>query len=698
MAVSLLIRRSGLQLETKNMSGKDKNPWQILVLWYAVFVFVRFVLSILLTEPCIMPDELTYKSMAFAFYQSQDFFAVTSHMVGAPTSVGYILYQFFLSSIFFFQDNFLIFAKLLNSLLINAAIFPLFGILRHFLPEQKAVKYSALPLLIPSFGYSSFLMAENIYIPLFALFLYCAYRFYTRANLHFSILISISFTLLCLTKPHGLTLIVPFLLCGTFLIFFYRKGNHNQILSRKILLSSGTVIAILILIIGVSWLLLGKNFIRIIGFNVAVVEGISSHILRIFGTQTIASAKFLKFVGAQAGGFLFLFLTPLLTVFWAWIDAIGNKEEKKLTLSTLVLFFLAALFLLVIFTAIFFSPQEYFVRLHGRFLSMVLPILLISFMAFRKQVSWTPFRKVVLGLLAAIAFLALMPGYSFYFKSPFKFTLPVDYPEVAWAAFLPDVLVALMVIIFVFSVIWIIVKNQTWVYLLFFGLYALVSNVTQTSAFLTLYQPQRATTRPARHFIMEKIRDSDSRVAVFDTEEINRYLTVFWLPYQFTRAGTLPENSILRREDIPKETDFVVLFGAFQLDFQPVRQYERAYCHIIRLNQSQEVIGDFSGIFLDAPGWAWTKKKFSYIPSESFERMILTFNEWREYFSKSVTVETEVGEKTFWLNRGQNRFILPFSSYYKFSLPKTFNPRRMGLNPEDNRELGITIRSAMIEF
>jgi hypothetical protein len=681
-----------------NMSATEKKPWQILVLWYAVFVLLRFILAILLTEPCIMPDELTYKSMAFGFYQYQDFFALTSHMVGAPTSVGYILYQFFLSSIFFFHENFLIFAKLLNSLLINAAIFPLYGILRHFVPAREAIKFSALPLLIPTFGYASFLMAENLYIPLFALFLYSAYNFFTHANLPFSILLSVSFIMLCLTKPHGLALMVPLLLCGGFLFFYHRNLNHNENLSRKILLSFYLVFAILVFALGISWLLLGKNFTRVIGFNVAVAEGISNHVFSIIGSGAVNSAKFIKFVATQAGSFLFLFLIPFVTILWTWTDAIRNREKKNLTLSTLGLFFLAALFLLVLFTAVFFSTAEYFVRLHGRFLSMILPVLLIAFMVFRKEVTWTPFRKVVLGMLAAFTILAILPGYSFYFKSPFKFTLPVDYPEVAWAAFLPDPIIALMVIIFVFSAIWIMVKNQTWVYILFFGIYALVANFAQTSTFLNLYQPAREATRPARHFIMDTIRNSDARVAVFDAGKINRYLTVFWLPYTFTMAGTLPENSILKREQIPKETDFVVLFGAFQLDFQPVRQYERSYCRIIRLNQVQEVLGDFFGIFQDAPGWAWTKKKFSYIPPESFKRMILTLNGWRDYFSKSMTVEMEQGKKVLWLNRGQSRFILPFSTFYTFSLSKTFNPRRRGLNPEDNRELGISIRSAVIEF
>jgi len=640
--------------EVMKILEKEKNSWQSLFLWYGVFVFLRFVISLLFTEPLVIPDELTYKSMAYGFYRWQDFFALTPDMVGAPTNVGYILYQLVLSVIFFFQDNFLIIAKLINSLLINAAIFPLYGILRDFLPPKEAILYAALPLLLPSFGYSSFLMVENMYIPLFSLLGFLTYFFMIRAK--------------------------------------------NRILGRKILTSMGKLLSILLVLVTVGWLLLGENFSRIVSFNLSVAEGIPSQILRIFGSEIFIPADFLTMTAAHIGGFLFLFLLPFLIILWAWIDAFKDQNEKNLALSSLGLFFLVELIFLALFISVFLSPQESFVRLHGRYYSMIFPLLLISFAAFRKQISWTRFRKATLIFSSVITFLAILPGYSLYFKSPVKFMLPVDYPELAWAAFLPDLVVAAMAVLFIFSAIWVVLKKKAGVYILFFALFALVSNYAQTWTFLSLYQPQRLETRQVRHFIADTIRDQDSRVAVFDTGELYKNLTVFWMPYKYTRAATLPKDSLLKRELIPKDTDFIILFGEYTLDFVPVREYRRGHCRILRLSNHQDMIKDFSGVYPDAPGWNWTKKEFTFIPSEPFERMIITLNEWRSYFSESLIIETDQGERTFWLNRGQSKIILPFSSYYRFSLKKTFNPRLLGLNPEDNRDLGVTIRSAVVEF
>jgi len=677
---------------------KEKNSWQSLFLWYGVFVFLRFVISLLFTEPLVIPDELTYKSMAYGFYRWQDFFALTPDMVGAPTNVGYILYQLVLSVIFFFQDNFLIIAKLINSLLINAAIFPLYGILRDFLPPKEAILYAALPLLLPSFGYSSFLMVENMYIPLFSLLLFLTYRVFCGAHQCYSILSAVTFSLLCLTKPHALPLLLPLLFGGGFLTYFFMIRAKNRILGRKILTSMGKLLSILLVLVTVGWLLLGENFSRIVSFNLSVAEGIPSQILRIFGSEIFIPADFLTMTAAHIGGFLFLFLLPFLIILWAWIDAFKDQNEKNLALSSLGLFFLVELIFLALFISVFLSPQESFVRLHGRYYSMIFPLLLISFAAFRKQISWTRFRKATLIFSSVITFLAILPGYSLYFKSPVKFMLPVDYPELAWAAFLPDLVVAAMAVLFIFSAIWVVLKKKAGVYILFFALFALVSNYAQTWTFLSLYQPQRLETRQVRHFIADTIRDQDSRVAVFDTGELYKNLTVFWMPYKYTRAATLPKDSLLKRELIPKDTDFIILFGEYTLDFVPVREYRRGHCRILRLSNHQDMIKDFSGVYPDAPGWNWTKKEFTFIPSEPFERMIITLNEWRSYFSESLIIETDQGERTFWLNRGQSKIILPFSSYYRFSLKKTFNPRLLGLNPEDNRDLGVTIRSAVVEF
>ena len=98
-----------------------RKPWTSLLFLYALFVFLRFLQSLLLSEPAVIPDELAYKSMAYGFYKWLDPLALRPEAVGAPTNVGYVLYQVLISFIFFVRDNFLVAGKLFNAFLINAA-------------------------------------------------------------------------------------------------------------------------------------------------------------------------------------------------------------------------------------------------------------------------------------------------------------------------------------------------------------------------------------------------------------------------------------------------------------------------------------------------------------------------------------------------------------------------------------------------
>ncbi|MGB2906558.1 MAG: hypothetical protein WBB73_05630, partial [Candidatus Aminicenantaceae bacterium] len=93
-----------------------------------------------------------------------------------------------------------------------------------------------------------------------------------------------------------------------------------------------------------------------------------------------------------------------------------------------------------------------------------------------------------------------------------------------------------------------------------------------------------------------------------------------------------------------------------------------------------------------------TEQEFAYFPEERFERLVLTLNDWQPYYPQELTIRTNLGSQRIRLNRIQGPITLPYSRSYRFSLDRTFNPRELGINPEDDRELGISLRSAVIEF
>ena len=687
-----------LLASSRSFAETGPKLWPSLIFLYALFVFLRFLQSLLLSEPAVIPDELVYKSMAYGFYKWLDPFVLRPEAVGAPTNVGYVLYQILIAFIFFFRDNFLVAGKLFNAFLINATLFPLYGILKDFVPRREAALGAASALLLPSFGYSSFLMAENLYTPLFAICVYLIYKSCTGGTRRFALLTAGCLVLCFLTKPHALVLLAALLVCGSFLAAFSALKVKDRSSSREVLLNLGAASAVLtasfVAFIGIF----GGSVGRSAGFNLAVTLGILSRVISGFGSEGYVFSEFLTMAAAHLGSVLFLFLPPLLLTFWGWSHAFRERDTKRLAFSSLVLFLLFELSALILITSLFFAPEESFVRLHGRFYSMAFPLLIISFMAFRKQVRWTGARKILLLSLSFLALLALLPGFPVFFASPVKFTLAIDFPEVAWAAFLPRILVATVVFLFGWMTIQLIRKDRTGLYLGFFVLVALLANGAESWILVRFYEPQRAATRPARTFIRDTIRNPESRVAVIDPGEIHKFLAVFWLPYNFTYAARLPEHTTLGRDNIPGETDFVVLFGEYPLDFQPLKAFRRGRCRILRLASHENVIRDFMGVTLDAPEWGWTEKEFAYFPEERFERLVLTLNDWQPYYPRELKIRTSQGSQRIRLSRSPDPIILPYSRFYRFSVDRTFNPRELGINPEDDRELGISLRSAMIEF
>lgn len=567
------------------ISEKGQSHWKTVFLLYSTFVLLRFLLALLLVEPVVIPDELTYKSMAYGFYKWQNFFALSPEMTGAPTNIGYIFYQFVISPIFVFNGYFLIAGKWLNALVINAAIFPLYGILKNFVPQKEAALSAAIPLLLPSFGYASLLMAENIYIPLFAFFLFTIYKTCSGGSLHFSILSAVSLSLLLLTKPHALTLLVAVGFCGGFLSLFFIFQKKDKKLGRKILISLGIIFSLLVIFAAVFLLLSKDSFPRIFGFASTVTQNIAKEITTIIGTGAFEPKSFIRMAITHLAGLSILLLLPLLVTVWAWIDSFKSGSINRLVFLTFGLFIFLEFFALVLLASIYFSPNESFVRLHGRFLSGIFFFFIISYAAFRKRIEWTKSRKITLGVLTLLTVLILIPARSLYFKFPAKLMLPIDYPEMCWLAFLPPLVVTIVIVMFCLLTIRIMVQNNSRLYFFYFIVLAIIANGAETQALLQTFQPQRLLTRPARVFVAETIRNPDSRVAVFDREELYGNLTVFWIPYHYTKAKFNQKEDILRREDIPEDTDFVILFGEFIVDFTPVWKIREGKCSILCLRE-----------------------------------------------------------------------------------------------------------------
>jgi hypothetical protein len=118
---------------------------------------------------------------------------------------------------------------------------------------------------------------------------------------------------------------------------------------------------------------------------------------------------------------------------------------------------------------------------------------------------------------------------------------------------------------------------------------------------------------------------------------------------------------------------------------------------VFDLAERADVLKDFTGVYHDAPGWTWTGRTFAYDPNGPFRMLVLTLNERRPYFPKLLDIETDQGTRRIRLDGDVRRIELPYSAYYRFRLDRVFSPRRLGLNKEDARALGISLREAFIQ-
>jgi hypothetical protein len=53
--------------KTPISAGAGPRLWTSVLFLYGSFVLLRFLQSLLLSEPAVIPDELVYKSMAYGF-------------------------------------------------------------------------------------------------------------------------------------------------------------------------------------------------------------------------------------------------------------------------------------------------------------------------------------------------------------------------------------------------------------------------------------------------------------------------------------------------------------------------------------------------------------------------------------------------------------------------------------------------------
>lgn len=150
-----------------------RTPVQLALL-YALFVAVRFISALVCSpRPLVVPDELVYTEIARSLWQNG-----TVAMCGYPIAYDSLLYPLLLSPLYALPDTVYVyrFIQLLNALLVNLSLFPVFALAKRVTGDEKKAKFAVFfVLLMPDMILSQMALNETICYPLAFAALYEGY-------------------------------------------------------------------------------------------------------------------------------------------------------------------------------------------------------------------------------------------------------------------------------------------------------------------------------------------------------------------------------------------------------------------------------------------------------------------------------------------------------------------------------------------
>jgi len=400
-----------------------ENPREIFLLLfsgYCLSVIFRFAVSLLLEVPLIASDELSYRNMAYGFFQTGNFYSTEQYF--AKVDIPNVLYSFLISLSFFFKENFFIAIKLINSLIINLAVLPSYLIAREFSSPKRATVVALLVLLLPTMNYTNFAMTESLYFTVFMFCFFLVFKSLTTKTAIHNVFAGIFMALLLLTKVNAVAFFLAYLLVIVFMLFSFR--NSKKVLLEHVLSCIFTVGVFIITFFILNFMLKG-NFSYEFGLYGEVVKGNLG--------DEIFSIPFLSMAIAHLSTLSYLFLVPFVVAISSTVQSYQNKDYKRLFFLVFgILLFLGHLAMVLKLT-IDISGAENFKRLHARYYFMTLPFFIILFVSFCDKLTWNkPIKITLLSSFFLFTFANIFYVFPEYANHGL---LIVDNPFLAWFLF-----------------------------------------------------------------------------------------------------------------------------------------------------------------------------------------------------------------------------------------------------------------------
>ena len=347
-----------------------KKITRYLISAYIIIVIIKILLISVIPAPIEFADYYIYSKMAQSFISSGNF---NVHNMAA--NIFPPLYPIFISPAFLFSDSKIsyLFIKIINAFILGSIIFPAYLLSREFLSGKKSFLASILVSLIPStFAFSSFIMSENLFYPLYMFSIYFIYKSYKEKSFKWDILAGVFIGLSILTRHIALSLILTIILS---LIFYFMIKRENRIVQLK----RKTLMGVSALIIISPWLI--RNIIAF-GFSLKAILGIGGSV------QVLASISQRYTLAAFSTTFIFYIAFLILStgvIFFLLSISVIKRMFRNKDYFNISIIFLSSFFSSVMLAANHNSGVVKYTLLYswftgkfvGRYIDHLIPLMII---------------------------------------------------------------------------------------------------------------------------------------------------------------------------------------------------------------------------------------------------------------------------------------------------------------------------------
>ncbi len=216
---------------------------------YIIIVLIKIIMSYFISSPTGFWDEYIYIKLGRSIYYSNSL----SLTQNTPSQFYPPIYPFVISFLYFLKDMNLIYfgIKIINSIISTLVIIPSYLLSKEFLDEKQAFYTTALISIIPiTFSFSYYILAENLFYPLFLFSIYFIYKTLKEDSKKYHIIASIFISLSFLTKNLGLILIP---------VYLFSYILKKPILKEKLNLKNLLIGLITVLLLISPWLI--RNYL-----------------------------------------------------------------------------------------------------------------------------------------------------------------------------------------------------------------------------------------------------------------------------------------------------------------------------------------------------------------------------------------------------------------------------------------------------